>query len=591
MTRTFADENGPGADLSWSGNLTATLSSIMTYNSRTLRRIAPFLILLPILCFWTLLFTYATNVPWMDDIESFIYFQLGFLKADTLIGKLEWLLKPNNEHRILFAKLVSSGMYALTGSVNFRWLILIASGWLAGLLFIFYRIFKTIQAPLIAFLPVALLLLHPQYYLTTLWAVTSFQHQTAICLVFAVVYLLAKPGRGRSGCAYGLQLLASFSMSNGLFGWVAGTATLLVQRRFKEAALWLGVGILTIFLYLHDFGGAQGNETSISYFLAHPHLVVSAFFTFSGALLDFFPDWPILPRSVLPTLAGLVLITLLLWMLKRMLLPWPAYKAQPDPKEFRRNFLVGAYVFLTINALIIAFLRPRFGYFVMLISNYTIYSSLLAILVYLNGLGEFSPRRFQPRWITAGLVLSLSVWGMMYFRNWPRVAQRKQIIEAFAFNQKYNGVGLGATLGNRFAPLAKQWMDSAATMGFYRYPSFYYTPYEATLLEPVAGKPAEPVSVRVNEQPEFFWVQTEGWPVPDGLSNACIIAKSPEHTYLFPVPSLFQPKPFFLGRKIPALEAQVLKTSLYPGTYQLGVLLSPVDRQAIRYFNRQITVQ
>lgn len=562
----------------------------MTYKSQSLRQIAPFLILIPIVCFWAFLLVYAVNIPWMDDIESFIYFQLEYLRADSIWTKIEWLLIPNNEHRILFAKLVSSGMYALTGKVDFYWLILIASGWLVGVLLIFYRIFRTIQLPLIAFLPVVFLLLHPQYYLITLSALTSFQHQTAVCLVFAVLYLLAKPGAGRLTGAVGLQILASFSMSNSLFGWVGGVGTLLVQRRFKEAALWLAIGAVTIFFYLHGFGGAQGNETSVSFFLHNPHLVFLGFFTFSGAILDFFPAKPILLRSVLPTLAGFGLIGILLWMLKRMLLPWPKAINQPDPKAVRRNFLVGAYGFLTANAVIIAFLRPRFGYHVMLVSNYTLYSLLLTILLYLNMLSEFSTWQVQKKLITGGLVLSLVVWSVMYYQYWPRVAERKQVFEAFAFNQKHNGVGLGATLGTPFAPSAQHWMDSAVAMGIYQYPSAFYTSYEKQLLAPVTDKGVETIPVLLDEQPDHVGVRTENWSVPDRSSNACFIAKSVDRTYLFPVRTLFAPKSFFLHRKAPGLGGMILKTSLYPGTYQLGLLM-PQQKPAIRYLNQRITVQ
>ncbi|MVM28718.1 hypothetical protein GO755_01645 [Spirosoma sp. HMF4905] len=563
----------------------------MTYKSRSLQRIAPILILLPISCFWAFLFAYAADIPWMDDMESFIYFQVKFLRAESILTKLEWLLKPNNEHRILFAKLVAAGMQALTGSVNFRWLILIASIWLVGIIFILYRVFRTIRVPLVAFLPVVLLLLHPQYYLITLSAVTSFQHQTTVALLFAVAYLLAKPGTGRLSGALGLQILASFSMSSGLFGWVSGAGTLLVQRRFKEAIVWIGIGVVIIVLYVRGFANSQGNDTSISFFLQHPHLVFLGFFTFSGALLDFFPSAPILPRSILPTLAGFGLIGVLLWMLKRMLLPWPAASTQPDARSVRRNFLVGAYGFILINAVLIAFLRPRFGYSVMLISNYTMYSSLLAILLYLNGLSEFSRWDIQRKWITVGLCLGLIVWSAMYFQSWTRVAERKQMFEAFSFNQKHNGVGLGATLGTPFAPAAKWWMDSAVAIGFYQYPRAFYTPYEQDLLKPAVGQPTTSINLLIDEQPDYFSVQTEGWQVPEHLSNACFIAKSPERTYLFPVPTLFNPTSFFLGRKVPVLRAQLLKTSLYPGTYQLGILLSPVSGPAIQYLKQHITVR
>jgi len=560
----------------------------------TLRRLTPLLLLVPLVCFTALLSAYALNIPWMDDVESFIGFMLGYLKAEAVSGKLNWLLKPNNEHRILFAKLTTLGLYELTGQINFRWLIFVAYGCLLGLLLLFYRIFRTTDLPLAAFLPVPFLLLQPQYHLTSVWAITGLQHQATVMLTFLAMYLLAgRPTATRFAGATAIQLLASFSMSNGLFGWVAGAGSLLVQRRFKALAAWLLIGAGAIVYYFHDFASPQGNESSFGFFLRHPHLIFFGFFTFLGGLFDFFPEADILPRSVLPTLAGLVLVPLVLYWLKRMLLPWPRRTAGLDePTARRRYFLVGAYGFLLVNGAVIALLRPRFGYHVMLISNYMIYPCLLAILIYLNGLGELRSGRGLGRWTAGGLVLGLLVWGVHYFRHLPTLAERKQMLQAFAFNQKHNGIGLGATLGTTFAVYLKEWMDGAIRQGLYQYPdNFFYEPYEPALLRPVPARPDAQGQLVLDNQPDSYWVRTENWSFGPELHNACIVAKSARRTYLFPVRTLYDNRTFYLQRPVPGLLAQIIKGSLYPDTYRLGVLMHPDDRRPIQYTDQQITVR
>jgi hypothetical protein len=558
------------------------------------------LVAIPFFCFCLLLFAYVVNVPWMDDIDAFLNFMLGYTGSQTVGEKLDWLLRPNNEHRMLGGKLIALVLYKLTGTVNFRWLIFAAFAFFLGILLVLYRVFRSINLPLIAFVPVPFLMLQPQSYLTTMWAITGMQHEVVIALVITSLYLLASGSRNRFMGSIGLQVLASFSMSNGLFGWVAGAVLLTAQRQWGRLGAWLAVGAGAILFYFHDFQNAQGNDSSITFFLANPHLTFFGFFTFTGGLFDFFFESDIFRRSILPTIAGMILIPLMLWLLwgmNKSLLRggWGAdtYQSQEQKALWkRRYFFTGCYTFLLVNAVIIAFLRPRFGYFVMLVSNYMIYPALLVSLLYLNVLSEqYQNRKIISRWVTLGAGISLMVWGVWYVLRMPKVAYRKQELLTNAYNQKNNDVGLGASLGTSFAQSAQRWMNDAVSKGMYQYPEAFYTPYEQALQKPIAGKPTNAIPLLVKEYPDVELVRTSNWRVPDGLSNACIIVKSAERTYLFPVPTLFLPKPFFLGRSIPGLESEILKTSLYPGTYQVGILLHPTDGPAIQYLDHTITVQ
>ena len=190
--------------------------------SGPLRLLTYGLLATPIICFSLLLVAYAVDVPWMDDIDAFLSFIVGYIDAPTIGDKFDWLLRPNNEHRILTAKLITVLMYKLTGSVNFRWLAFAAFAFLIGILYLFYRVFRSIKLPLLAFVPVAFVLVQPQHYLTSMWAITGLQHLVAISGTFVAIYGLSDGRRNRFFLAMGLQVLASLSMSNGLFGWVAG---------------------------------------------------------------------------------------------------------------------------------------------------------------------------------------------------------------------------------------------------------------------------------------------------------------------------------------------------------------------------------
>lgn len=570
-----------------------------------LRRVSPVLVAFPVVCFLALVLIFADNIPWMDDLQAFIEFLIEFTEADSFSEKLHWLLVPNNEHRIVFAKLTTLFFYKLTGMINFRWLILVGFGCLLALLLVLYRIFRTLRLPILAFLPVTFILFQPQYRLTSFWAITSLQHQAVPMLVFWSVYLLANTNRSavfsmRFSGAIVLQLLVSFSNSNGLFGWVAGAAVLLVQWRLEgtnylwRLVIWLGLAVLAILLYFHDFANLQGNESSMSFLLKNPHLVFFGFFTFLGGLFDFFPKLGIVVRSILPIAAGMTLIAILFWLFKTTLLPslWQRNRKPVDIKlNHRRYFFVGAYVFLLVNAVVIAVLRPRFGFDVMLISNYMIYPALFVILLYLNLLSELKHPKLRKQWMVGGISLGVLVWAVMYFYHLPPLGAQKLIRQTSVFNQKHNDLGFGAIIGSDYAAAINKWMDTAEKKGFYSYPeNTFYAPFEQTLLKP--NPPADSTfHLLVQESGDAFQMVTRDWPLPAGIDEACIIVKSDQHTYLFPADNLFFPVQYYLRRRMPNINARVLKSFLYPGAYQIGLITVQKEKADIRFSNQFINVR
>lgn len=547
---------------------------------------------IPVACFALFVWTYAVNVPWMDDFDAFFRFMIGYADANTLIDKLYWLIRPNNEHRILTAKLATLVLHALTGEVNFRWLVFVAFGFQFGIFTLFYRGFRSLDLPLLAFVPVALIYWQPQYHLTSVWALTGLQHEVSIFEIMLGIYLLSANDRPRYVGALGVQVLASLSMGNGIFGWVSGAVVLFLQRQWLRLGIWVVVGLATIKFYFYDFPNLQGNESSLDFFLKYPYLVFSGFFTFSGALFDFMPDAPIFWRSVLPTLAGLVLIPLMLWLLWRMNWPlWSSDRKVTDVAQRRRYFFTGCYAFLMVNAVIIAFLRPRMGYWVMMVSNYMIYPAVLTSLIYLNGLSELRKQtRTVNRWLRVGLITGGVVWTLSYGVHWPEVAFRKQLLLTSAFNHKTNDIGLGPSWGTPFADFARQMMRETRKRGLYHYPDGYFTPYETALGQ--SGKLPADSSLRFAITPGNYSSlanTTPGGLLPP-ISQGALLVQSGRHTFLFPSESPFSLTAFYLPRPVQHVEAEILNNILAPGSYRLGVLAPSGSNQPIRFSNQRLAI-
>ena len=565
--------------------------------SGQLQVISYVLLVVPIICFSILLFTYAVNVPWMDDIDAFLSFMVGYIDAPTLGDKLDWLLRPNNEHRILMAKLITLAMYKLTGTVNFRWLVFAAFVFLLGIIYVFYRLFRSIKLPLLAFVPIVFLVLQPQYYLTSIWAITGLQHLVTLSLTLAAIYCLASGSRNRFVGAIFIQIVASLSMSNGLFGWVAGAVMLALQRQWIRLTIWLILGVATIVFYFHDFPNGQGNESSVSFFLHYPYLVFFGFFTFIGGLFDFLPNATILVRSVLPTFGGFVFVSTMLWLLWRM--NWPLLRgitttSSSDPvlvaRQKRRYFFTGCYAFLMVNAVIVAFLRPRFGYDVMLVSNYMIYSAILVSLLYLNVLSEYGIQSMPMRWVQFGLLFGLGIWGFWYITRLPKIALRKELLLTSAFNQKHNETGLGASWGTPFATLAKEVMGKAIRKGIYQYPVAYFTPYEQDVLAGRQIKSDSTLDLQLGPGDYSNLVKTDYGALPYLVNQAAVVIQSDKNTYLFPSDVSFTPATFFLNRPVRTLNAEIIRPILPRGHYRIGILAPAGKEKAIQFSQQTLTI-
>lgn len=552
--------------------------------------------ILPILLFTVFIYTNAVNVPWMDDLEAFLKFIVSYQNAPTLTGKIDWLLRPNNEHRILFAKLATITLYNLTGQVNFATLILVAYLFLLGTLGVLYRVFRSMHLPIAVFIPVPFMLLQPQYYLTSLWAVTGLQHEVVICLVIVTLYLLAANRPSWFVYAIGIQLIASLSMSNGLFGWVAGAFILLLQGNVRRLLLWIALAVGTIVFYFHDFPNSQGNESSVSYLLNNPHIVVAAFFTFTGALFDFFPASNTNWRYVMPTLAGLIVVGSAGLLLIRM--NWPLLKkgvlTMDKAALTRRYFFSGAYAFLLVNATVVAVLRPRFGYSVMVVSNYMIYPALLVVLVYLNVISDYYSQKpmVVKRWVQGGIVVGVLVWGISYGLRLPVVAARKEMLLTNAFNQQHNQTGLGPTWGTPFDTLGRYVMGEAVRRGMYTYPAGYYTPY-ATQVGRASYLPTDrSLSLHISSLPNGSYAVTTDALQPQPARKAAILVQAEANgaTYLFFSTVPFQVKSFWRQAAPSVLSAEIVSAFLAPGRYRVGVLNPADESNPIRISTETLVV-
>jgi hypothetical protein len=563
-------------------------------------------ILLPVLVFGGYLLRYAVNVPWFDDIENIPNTVVELWKRPTWPERWAWFWQPNNEHRVPYAKVVASVFYGLTGQIDMRALTLFSNWSLLLLLWVFSRPVRELNLSWRYFLPVPFLLLQPQYYLSSLWTFPGLQYQPVIAFGFAAMYLLTRRSAVAFVGALLLTLLAEGTMSNGLFFWPAGLGVLLVLGRWKRLAVWAVASVAALWIYFRGYPANDANAKGLAYFLAHPHESVFGFFTFLGGALDPFNQSEIVRRSVLPTLVGFGLVLGCgYWLLAlvsgstlgarlvRFRNPTAFTRLRDGLRRYPVNgFVLGGLLFILANAAVIGLLRPRFGYFVMLVGNYKIYPTVLLVLGYLVLVTGWFSRGKRLGWFPVVLGFSVLFWGYSYGKYLPEIGQRRQALLVNIFNQRHNHVGLAAERGSPFSRFTAQVMDTLASRGVYRWPATFYTPLESNLfarLDSAAIDPdCLPLRFETGAADQVRWLN-DAYPFPNETRDDGVygILKSDRRVYLL----AGRPLPYRgrnpLRRYGAGFEVVATTGTFEPGTYRLGLLEVRGGTGRIRCFTPQ----
>ncbi|MGN7886915.1 hypothetical protein [Dyadobacter sp. 22481] len=531
----------------------------------------------PVVLWVAVVIYYSVNLPWYDDFDPFPDFLHKWITSDSLPERLTLLFQPNNEHRMVVGKLATLGYYWVTGHLNFTFLHIGAAFFTLGTLAVFWRAFKRSDLSAWYFLPVPFLLFQLQYHLIFLWAICGWQHEPVVFFVVLSMFLLS--GKRFAGALLA-GVCATYAMSSGIFVWPAGVAVLLLRSQYRQLAAWIAVGALAVGLYFYGLS-AQGNESSFAFFAKYPHLSVLGFFAFLGGLFDFFPEKDIVVRSALPVLmAFIAMIWVVVW-LWRQLTPWLArtfglFKNDPAPLEAERAvnlnaFLLGILSFLLVEALVIGLLRPRFGFFVMIVSNYKIYPALFLTVTYLSFIVSTQNQNLRKRALQGGALVALIIWGISICTYLPVISERRKYYMVNGYNQEHNGFGLGHVPYSEGARYVDNVMKYLVKTGVYSYPK------EGNELgrQVNALTTAFPLErqVTVEHRDKGIYVNDpEGTISPLRSNGEYAFARNGQRLYFFKMePHKYVGRNFF-KQYDKGFDIVIPHSSLLPGTYDLGIV-------------------
>ncbi len=567
----------------------------MTLNKKFITLIFLFI---PIL-FWIItVYCYSVNVPWFDDFDPFSDFLRQWITNESWTERVALLFQPNNEHRMVFGKLVTAILYGITGKLNFSVLHWAGAAYTLGTLFIFWKIFQKSKWPALYFLPVPFLLFQLHYYLIFHWAICSHQHQPVVFFVSLSMYLLATK---RFTWAIAAAICATYAMSNGIFVWVSGMAVLLFHSQWKQAGIWLLFALVAVGFYFRGME-SLGNESSIDFFLQHPHLSFLGFFAFLGGLFEIYPSHAsVFLRSLTPVIFGLLVNLWVFVWLAGLLLTWlkNIFTNRPTPawasdiahryaeKRSLSDFVLGFTVFLLANALVIGFLRPRFGFFVMIVSNYKIYPALFLIVAYLSFLCAV-PGSQRKAWFTT-MAAAVLIWGISIFNYMPDIAERRKYLLTNAYNQEHHGYGLGHQPGSPAAAYVDQLMNDLVSRGVYQYPDTYND--QVKMMETTRNPLSAAFDIKTEHTEDQITVSETNFPYRYGYDTGLIVFfRKEDNLYLFKMnPRNYTGKlPFKHFEK--GFYVNVPVEALPPGTYDMGLFYALKDKKPAAEIIQKITI-
>ena len=245
------------------------------------------LLAFPIVVFYTFVYHYAINSGWNDDWHGIEAFLASWMQQETFADKMRLLFSQMCEHRILYVRLSTLITYQIFGEANYQILMLLGVAHLLILPFVFARVLKSAQLPLMALFPILFFVFNIQPIENIFWAITSLQPNVVIIFgLWAFVLLLFTQNNVYFYLAALLCFIAMFTNGNGMFSFLAALPIVFYARKRSEKMQWIAIIALSFFLYFFDFTKPGIRPDVGQNFTKFPHIIIGDFFAFFGSPID-----------------------------------------------------------------------------------------------------------------------------------------------------------------------------------------------------------------------------------------------------------------------------------------------------------------
>jgi hypothetical protein len=335
----------------------------------------------------------SVDIPFLDDWDAVLGFQVYWLRADSLAARLRLLFDPHNEHLLALPRSVVLAVTTLTGRVDFTWLNLIGNSAGVVLLAALWPRFAAHQPTstrAVAFLPAILCVMQPQAWTAVLSPTVSLQNLGVLALAASCYATLAGSGRLRLTLAAALAIGASLCSANGILVAPLGSGILWLRGERRQALVWGAFAGLAAAAYLIAAPSDHAASNPLDS-LAHPDQLIAYFLHFVGSALGF--------GHPLPALLGGIALGA----------SFAALVARGLPRRSPVVFSLALFVFVSIAAN--ALLRAHEGGNAPLFQpRYRLYAAVLLALTHLAWV-DLLRGDARRHWTRAALVAALVFWG------------------------------------------------------------------------------------------------------------------------------------------------------------------------------------
>lgn len=555
------------------------------------------LLALPVLIFGWTWQHYAVNIPKWDDhaLRAFLFYSD---QEATVGGKLNWFFKQHNEHRIVYDRLVTALDYGLSGKLNYTHLMLVGNLSLAGLLAVFMGVLRRRNGatwlPVLYAVPVTLLLVNLSQWENMFWGMAALQNFSVLLWVLAAFYFLTYADRWGLGVL--MAVLATLTSGNGLLVWPLGFGLLVLQpagggigpklKKLRPLLGWSVAAVVVIGLYFWGFekpGGTHAIRPGVP-------ALLKGWLAVTGAAAEAIPVGNPLQNSVLLG-AFLVLITLgtmVLTVFQNALAIGRAVqellrtnrRSSPVPIPPITLFFWASAAFLLGTAAVVAYARTGFGADLLITSRYKPYSLTLLALLYTYAVVTLPVRASQWAGLLGGLASFVLAW-LSY----------ASFIDETLWWRHYQVSGQFNALYTTSQPVAK--LDSVTARYTDIAPAFY--DHLLPVIYGQAGQNHPDTAITISRTPAGFSVTNLTLPPQNGRdAGAYIVARSPKRLYLFPT---WQTRSGSIAGRLlpgrtfaPGFRADIGRTDLDAGVYQILVLVVPADPAGAYLLNTRQTI-
>ncbi|MCU0342141.1 MAG: hypothetical protein MUE30_19915 [Spirosomaceae bacterium] len=275
---------------------------------------------------------FAVNIPITDDYDLVRVKYTLLTQKFSFWEKIQLLLEPENDHRILVPRSIALSATAIEGYVNYRTIIGVVNLCLFGILGLWFGTFRR-QFGLRNywyFVPVLVFYLNPYVFDVTLWGINGMQHTTLNLLVLGSLYVLSNHTR-LFGLAIVLAVMSTFTNGNGFLVFAAGLLVLGLSKDWKRSAVWAAAMVMSIGFYFYKYSFGQATQVKLSV-LFFQNLVVS----FGALVAGWVASFKGQTNNYLWVAFG-VGILLLGWLVKVLL--WEAMRRFWQPRREERQVL------------------------------------------------------------------------------------------------------------------------------------------------------------------------------------------------------------------------------------------------------------